>query len=58
MSPRDTENALEMAAPGGVIFWHDYSRWWPGVQKVLDDLAGRLPVFRVEGTSLAAVQLR
>jgi Methyltransferase domain len=54
---RDTENALVMVKPGGVIFWHDYSRWWPGVQKCLDDLSLRLPVFRVAGTSLAALRV-
>jgi hypothetical protein len=52
---RDTENALKMVRAGGVIFWHDYSRWWPGVQKCLDDLSGALPVFRVAETALAAV---
>ena len=54
---RDTENALQMVKPGGVILWHDYSRWWPGVQKCLDDLADTLPVFRVAETALGAVQL-
>src|SRR5262249_23777690 len=54
---RDTENALGMTKPGGVIFWHDYSRWWSGVQKVIDDLASRLPVFRVTETYLAALQV-
>jgi hypothetical protein len=52
---RDTENALQMVRKGGVILWHDYSRWWPGVQKCLDDLSRRLPVFRVGHTSLAAL---
>src|SRR5579885_3469201 len=45
---RDTANALAMVRPGGVIFWHDYSRWWPGVQKCLDGLARALPVFHVQ----------
>jgi hypothetical protein len=54
---RDTNSALVMVKPGGVIFWHDYSRWWPGVQRCLDDLSRRLPVFRVEDTSLAALQV-
>jgi predicted O-methyltransferase YrrM len=53
----DTENALQMMRPGGVIVWHDYSRWWPGVQRCLDDLSRRLPVCRVAGTALAALQL-
>jgi predicted O-methyltransferase YrrM len=51
----DTANALTMVRPGGVVFWHDYSRWWPGVQRVLDVLARSRPVFRVAGTSLAAL---
>jgi hypothetical protein len=52
---RDTANALVMVRPGGTIFWHDYSRWWPGVQKCLDDLAQDWPVFCVQETSLAAL---
>jgi predicted O-methyltransferase YrrM len=52
----DTANALRMIKPGGLIFWHDYSRWWPGVQRCLDECAATLPVFRVEGTALAALQ--
>jgi len=52
---RDTENALAMTRPGGIIFWHDYSRWWPGVQKCLDELSQRLPVFRMAETALAAL---
>jgi methyltransferase family protein len=52
---RDTENALAMVRPGGVIFWHDYSRWWPGVQQCLDELSRELPVFRVFDTALGAL---
>jgi predicted O-methyltransferase YrrM len=52
---RDTANALVMVRPGGTIFWHDYSRWWPGVQRCLDELSQRLPVFCVAETSLAAL---
>jgi len=52
---RDTANALRMTRQGGVIFWHDYSRWWPGVQKCLDDLSMERPVFRVQDTALAAL---
>jgi len=54
---RDTSNALIMVRPGGTIFWHDYSRWWPGVQRCLDELSQRLPVFRVAETSLGALQV-
>jgi predicted O-methyltransferase YrrM len=52
---RDTSNALMMVRPGGAIFWHDYSRWWPGVQKCLDEYASELPLFRVAETALAAL---
>jgi hypothetical protein len=52
---RDTANALTMVRPGGVVFWHDYSRWWPGVQKCLDALSNELPLFRVFDTALAAL---
>jgi hypothetical protein len=54
---RDTNSALLMVKPGGVIFWHDYSRWCPGVQRCLDELSRRLPVFRIEETALAALQV-
>ncbi len=54
----DTQSALAMIRPGGVIFWHDYSRWWPGVQRVLDGLVRTRPVFRVAGTALAALVVR
>lgn len=54
---RDTENALVMVKRGGAIFWHDYSRWWPGVQKCLDDLSEELPVCRIENTSLGALRI-
>jgi len=54
---RDTASALAMTRPGGIIFWHDYSCWWPGVQRCLDELSLRLPVFQVHGTALAAVQI-
>jgi hypothetical protein len=53
---RDTDNALAMVRPGGAIFWHDYSRWWPGVQRCLDELSAELPVFRVADTALAALR--
>ena len=45
-----------MVRPGGTIFWHDYSRWWPGVQRCLDELSRDLPVFRVFDTALAALR--
>ncbi len=54
---RDTANALLMVRPGGVIFWHDYSRWWPGVQKCLDELSAEYPVVAIAETSLAVLRV-
>ncbi|MBP7149729.1 MAG: class I SAM-dependent methyltransferase [Acidobacteria bacterium] len=54
---RDSESALVMTSPGGTVLWHDYSRWWPGVQRCLDELSGSLPLFLVDGTSLAALRV-
>jgi predicted O-methyltransferase YrrM len=53
----DTANALRMVRPGGLIFWHDYSRWWPGVQRCLDELSREWPVFRAANTSLGVLQI-
>jgi hypothetical protein len=53
----DTVNALAMVRPGGTVFWHDYSRWWPGVQRCLDELGRELPLFRVAETALAALRV-
>jgi predicted O-methyltransferase YrrM len=49
----DTDNALAMLAPGGVVIWHDYTAGWPGVRTVIDELAAREPVVHLELTSLA-----
>lgn len=54
---RDTTNARIMVRPGGAIFWHDYSRWWPGVQKCLDELSDRLPVYRIPNSSLGVLRV-
>jgi predicted O-methyltransferase YrrM len=53
----DTENALRMVAPGGIVLWHDYTIGWPGVRLVVDRLidAGE-NVIRLESTSLALLQ--
>jgi len=49
----DTQSALSMLAPGGVILWHDYAEHAPGVVRVLDRLGARLPLRHVRMTSLA-----
>lgn len=47
----DSAHALALARPGGWIVWHDYGVW-PDVTTGLHELAGRVPVVRLEGTSL------
>ena len=54
----DTEKALRMLKPGGIILWHDYNqlkgRATIGVTKYLDELAQTLPLVRLRRTSLVA----
>ena len=47
----DTQNALRMIRPGGVIVWDDYSeRHTPGVVQCLEELSVVIEVFRLAGT--------
>jgi predicted O-methyltransferase YrrM len=48
----DTENALQLAGPSGVVIWDDFIPQWPGVMQAVMEAADRhgLPVFRVRGT--------
>lgn len=50
----DSEKALRMVSPGGVVLWHDYSPRCPGVWRALNELAGRVPLVHVRGTTLVA----
>ena len=52
----DSAKALELVAPGGVVLWHDYAgpRHASGVYRALNELAQRLPLVRIEGTTLVA----
>jgi predicted O-methyltransferase YrrM len=52
----DSTKALELVAPGGLVLWHDYAgpRHAPGVYRALNELAQRLPLVRLEGTTLVA----
>jgi len=47
----DSALARVMARPGGWIVWHDYGVW-PDVTAVLDELAGEMPLVRLEATTL------
>lgn len=35
----DSEHALEMLAPGGIVVWDDYGPEWPEVAQAADDIA-------------------
>lgn len=56
----DTEKALKMIKPGGVILWHDYRGADPvtgDVYKYLNELAKSLPLVRIAHTSLVAYKV-
>jgi hypothetical protein len=52
----DSEKALELLAPGGLVLWHDYAgpRHAPGVYRALNELSKGVPLVRIEGTTLVA----
>jgi predicted O-methyltransferase YrrM len=52
----DSEKALELVRPGGLVLWHDYAgpKHSPGVYRALNELAARLHIVRIQGTALAA----
>lgn len=50
----DSAKALEMVRPGGLVLWHDYSPESPGVFRALNELAARLPLVHIQGTTLVA----
>lgn len=52
----DTEKALRMIRPGGVIVWHDFSPACPGVWKYLGELAATHPLGHIAGTRLAVMR--
>jgi len=49
----DSETALRLVQPGGIVLWHDYGVW-PGVTQALEELeaARRLGLVNIRGTSL------
>lgn len=51
----DSTKALALVKPGGLVLWHDYAgpAHSPGVFRALNELAARLPLTRIQGTSFA-----
>jgi hypothetical protein len=50
----DTEKALGMLKPGGIVLWHDYRPKVPGVFRYLNELSKQLPLTHLARTSLVA----
>jgi predicted O-methyltransferase YrrM len=52
----DSEKALQLVRPGGLVLWHDYAgpRHAAGVYRALNELNERLPLVRMAGTTLVA----
>lgn len=50
----DSEKALRMVKPGGVVLWHDYNSATRGVFKALNELAKVIPLVHLRGTDLVA----
>jgi predicted O-methyltransferase YrrM len=50
---KDSENALKMVFPKGVVIWHDYADYAPGVVQALNELSEELNIINITGTSLA-----
>jgi len=50
---RDSETAMRLVRPGGMVLWHDYGVW-PGVTQALEELeqSRRLGLKHIRGTSL------
>ena len=48
----DTENAMTCIKDNGIILWHDYGNIFD-VTGYLNNISGKMPVFRINNTSLA-----
>ncbi len=46
----DTETALKILSPHGVIVWDDYTWFTNGVSQYLTELRGSLPLYRIAGS--------
>jgi predicted O-methyltransferase YrrM len=52
----DSQTALRLVSPGGVVMWHDYQRGWPGVVRAVDEVTAGRDVHHVAGTDFAVVR--
>ena len=48
----DTETALKILSPNGVIVWDDYTWFVDGVSQYLNEFRATLPLYRIAGSQL------
>lgn len=48
----DSRNALVLVRTGGLVIWHDYANYAPGVVRALDSLSRETRLVHIDGTSL------
>lgn len=57
---KDTEHAVRLLRHGhGVVAWHDYCTWWPGVIQYLEELHRTQalgPIRNIAGTTVIAIR--
>lgn len=51
----DTEKALSVLSPRGIVLWDDYWWFYPDVVRYLNELSASLPLNRIEGTNLVVL---
>jgi predicted O-methyltransferase YrrM len=54
----DTETALKIISPNGVIVWDDYAWFVDGVSKYLTELRNSLPLHRIAGSQLVICRIQ
>src|ERR1700722_7585722 len=54
----DTETALKIISPNGVILWDDYAWFVDGVSKYLTELRNSLPLHRIAGSQLVICRIQ
>jgi Methyltransferase domain len=54
----DSAKALAMVRRGGIVLWHDYCAWHPGVYQGLHELLPRHELKHIDGTHLAILYPR
>ena len=51
---KDSLNALKIIKTDGIIVWHDFASYAPGVLKALAEISTKFPLFHINKTNLVA----